>query len=92
MFHGFLFIVSLPLHRPQVLDLDLSNFEKITQVASGHATGDWLVKVLSINFFYLVLDSCNLSFALISVFVSSFGSFTPLGVSRARRWPQFSKK
>jgi hypothetical protein len=92
VFHGFFFIVNLPLYRPQVLDLDLSNFEKITQVASGHATGDWLVKVLSIDFFSLVLDSSNLSFVLISVFVPSFGSFTPLGVSPARRWPQFSKK
>ena len=38
-------MVSLPLSRPQVLDLDLSNFERVTQVASGHTTGDWLVKV-----------------------------------------------
>ena len=30
-----------------VLDLDLANFEKLTKVASGHTTGDWLVKVLS---------------------------------------------
>ena len=29
-----------------VLDLDLANFEKLTKVASGHTTGDWLVKVL----------------------------------------------
>ena len=45
MFLGFLCMVSLPLSRPQVLDLDLSNFERVTQVASGHTTGDWLVKV-----------------------------------------------
>lgn len=29
-----------------VLDLDLANFERLTKVASGHTTGDWLVKVL----------------------------------------------
>jgi hypothetical protein len=28
-----------------VIDLDNMNFEKLTQVASGHSTGDWLVKV-----------------------------------------------
>lgn len=75
-----------------MLDLDLSNFEKITQVASGHATGDWLVKVLSIDFFSLVLDGSDVSFVLISVFAPSIGSFMRLGVSPARRWPQFSKK
>ena len=31
--------------RSNVLDLDLANFEKLTKVASGHTTGDWLVKV-----------------------------------------------
>lgn len=51
MFQGFLIIANLLLYRPQVLDLDLSNFERITKVASGHTTGDWLVKVLSIDFF-----------------------------------------
>lgn len=50
MFQGFLVIPNLLLCRPQVLDLDLSNFERITKVASGHTTGDWLVKVLSIDF------------------------------------------
>ena len=29
----------------EVLDLNLSNFEKLTKVATGHTTGDWLVKV-----------------------------------------------
>lgn len=50
MIQGFLVIANLLLCRAQVLDLDLSNFERITKVASGHTTGDWLVKVLSIDF------------------------------------------
>ena len=37
--------VSAGLSGSYVLDLDVANFEKLTKVATGHTTGDWLVKV-----------------------------------------------
>jgi hypothetical protein len=39
-------ILMASTYSSDVLDLNLANFEKITKVASGHTTGDWLVKVL----------------------------------------------
>lgn len=38
-------ILTIFAQSSDVLDLNLANFEKITKVASGHSTGDWLVKV-----------------------------------------------
>ena len=38
-------LVSAGLSGSYVLDLDIANFEKLTKVATGHTTGDWLVKV-----------------------------------------------
>ena len=31
----------------EVVDLDTTNFEHLTQASTGHTTGDWLVKVPS---------------------------------------------
>jgi hypothetical protein len=40
--------LALSVHCSEVVELDNSNFEKITQPSSGHTTGDWLVKVFDI--------------------------------------------
>jgi hypothetical protein len=41
----FLFLcVSLVFCEGEVVDLNLSNFEHLTQASTGATTGDWLVK------------------------------------------------
>jgi hypothetical protein len=36
--------VALAAAQSEVVDLENSNFEKLTQAATGATTGDWLVK------------------------------------------------
>lgn len=40
--------LALSVYCSEVVELNNSNFEKITQASSGHTTGDWLVKVFDI--------------------------------------------
>ena len=75
----------------EVVVLDTSNFEKLTQASTGHTTGDWFVKVNVLVSYsaYRIQPSQLISIATTIVYLISF---TRLGAAIAKLWPLYLMK